>query len=148
MAEEEFGVAVRAPLADIEAGRRDAESAKLMDDGGGQIELPVSGAGGGEDASPGVGGEESVVDLRIHLVTLRADAGADSDQAVTDARAEALRHRLQRARGDAPRRAAPAGVRQADGAVDGIEEEDGEAVRDSGAEQRARRVCHQRVAAA
>src|SRR5581483_8339911 len=107
---------------------------------GGQIKRPVAGPCGSEDAwRGGIVRVKSGVNALVYLVAVRANAGADGSQARLRPRAKRPRHRLQRAQRDAARRAPPAGVRQADGAMERVEEADGKTVGDGDAEQQSRR---------
>src|SRR5579884_4028578 len=147
MAEEEIGVPIGAPGSKADGRFRHPASTQLMADGRRQIQGPVAGARRREDTRrAGIGGREGFINARVYLIAVRPDAGAMGRQAVLRTRAERLRHRFQRADGDASRRATPAGVGQADSIPDGIEEKDGQAVDNGDAQQQAGRVRHQRVA--
>lgn len=141
----EGSVLIGAPGRDRESFCGHSTSEKLMLYGGSQVEEPVTGAGWGENA--GVGWfREGVIDRGIHFVAGAADAGADGGEALLRACAEGDGHGVQRVGHDATGRAAPAGVRQPDGAVHGINEKDRQAVGCGNAEQQVGSVRDERVA--
>jgi len=163
VAEEEVGAAGGAEIADEDILGAKAGGEELGSIGFFQVEKDVFGRGlvawghhvepldriglvtGAEFVKPagGVGelGVELDGDFGADFVTAAADGGTDGGEEIGGLGAEVRLHLADGCDGDAGEGAAPSGVDGGDGAVFGVDEEDGDAVGGLDAEEEARAVC-------